>query len=422
MQFPYVIERGERLHARAEAADRLREARARDARAAADHGGPGGRVRAVRQPACAGRRAAQVGAVRPAGRRRQGDRRDLAPERRPRARVRRGRPAAPDDAGRQPQRRARERPPGRTRRASASAELGDGEQRRPGALVAARPRRADRARRRAGARDLRRRHRLRRPARRSRRADRLRLLLRERRAPARGADGVRRGAHVPDPRVARAAAAQPEEQYEEHAQRRARPRCPTSACRSSSGTRRSASSASRASTRRAGSARPTRACSRRSPPTSASPSRTRACSPRWSASGSTSRSLVEISPAAVVVMDADERVTGWNPAAAELFGYSADEAIGRPVDELVVRRTVSRDEGPRGHRARRSATGRAQRITRRARKDGTLVDVELMLVPLTRRRRTRRLPRASTTTSPSCSAPARRPRPRRRRRAPSSPR
>ena len=35
------------------------------------------------------------------------------------------------------------------------AELGDGEQRRPGALVAARPRRADRARRRAGARDVR---------------------------------------------------------------------------------------------------------------------------------------------------------------------------------------------------------------------------------------------------------------------------
>ena len=33
-------------------------------------------------------------------------------------------------------------------------------------------------------------------------------------------------------------------------------------------------------------------------------------------------SLVEISPVAIVVMDADERVTGWNPAAAQLFGYS----------------------------------------------------------------------------------------------------
>src|SRR5262249_16959777 len=46
-------------------------------------------------------------------------------------------------------------------------------------------------------------------------------------------------------------------------------------------------------------------------------------------------SLVAITPAAVVVMDAVERVTDWNPAAADLFGYSADEAVGRPVDELV---------------------------------------------------------------------------------------
>src|SRR6266566_9395827 len=33
-------------------------------------------------------------------------------------------------------------------------------------------------------------------------------------------------------------------------------------------------------------------------------------------------SLVEISPLAIVVMDADERVAGWNPAAVQLFGYS----------------------------------------------------------------------------------------------------
>src|SRR5262249_18691668 len=46
-------------------------------------------------------------------------------------------------------------------------------------------------------------------------------------------------------------------------------------------------------------------------------------------------SLVEISPVAVVVMDAEERVTGWNPAAAELFGYTAEEAIGREIDDLV---------------------------------------------------------------------------------------
>jgi PAS domain S-box-containing protein len=92
-------------------------------------------------------------------------------------------------------------------------------------------------------------------------------------------------------------------------------------------------------------------------------------------------SLVAISPAAVVVMDPDERVIDWNPAAAELFAYSAEEAIGQHIDELVLGE-AEREEGREVTREA-MATGRAQRITRRRRKDGTLVDVELMLVPLT---------------------------------------
>jgi len=95
-----------------------------------------------------------------------------------------------------------------------------------------------------------------------------------------------------------------------------------------------------------------------------------------------SASLVEISPAAVIVMDRDEIVTEWNPAAAELFGYMSEEALGRSIDDLVF------GDGPREegreitHEA--MATGRAQRLTRRMRKDGTPLDVELMLVPLQR--------------------------------------
>jgi PAS domain S-box-containing protein len=92
-------------------------------------------------------------------------------------------------------------------------------------------------------------------------------------------------------------------------------------------------------------------------------------------------SLVAISTAAVVVMDADERVTDWNPAAAELFGYSADEALGRPIDDLVFDETHL-DEGREVTREAMAA-GRAGRITQRRQKDGTPVDVELMLVPLT---------------------------------------
>ncbi len=93
-------------------------------------------------------------------------------------------------------------------------------------------------------------------------------------------------------------------------------------------------------------------------------------------------SLVAISPAAVVVMDADERVTDWNPAAAELFGYSAEEALGRPIDDLVFGET-DRDEG-REITREAMTVGRARTgSTQRLRKDGTPVDVELMLVPLT---------------------------------------
>jgi PAS domain S-box-containing protein len=91
-------------------------------------------------------------------------------------------------------------------------------------------------------------------------------------------------------------------------------------------------------------------------------------------------SLVEVSPVAIVVMDADEFVTSWNPAAAELFGWSSEEAIGRFIDELVFRADF-REEG-RDVTREALERGRADRITRRARKDGQLVDVQMMLVPL----------------------------------------
>ena len=94
-------------------------------------------------------------------------------------------------------------------------------------------------------------------------------------------------------------------------------------------------------------------------------------------------SLVAISPAAVIVMDADERVTDWNPAAADLFGYSAEEAVGRLIDELVFGSSAFDTDEGREITREALATGRAQRITRRRRRDGTLVDVEMMLVPLT---------------------------------------
>ena len=91
-------------------------------------------------------------------------------------------------------------------------------------------------------------------------------------------------------------------------------------------------------------------------------------------------SLVQNSPVAVIVMDADERVTDWNPAAADLFGYAAEEALGRPIDDLVLGE-ADREEG-RDVTREAIATGRAQRTASRRRKEGTPIDVELMLAPL----------------------------------------
>jgi PAS domain S-box-containing protein len=92
-------------------------------------------------------------------------------------------------------------------------------------------------------------------------------------------------------------------------------------------------------------------------------------------------SLVEISPVAVVTMDSRERVTGWNPAATRQFGYAPDEAIGRSIDELVLQSKDMREEG-HALAGEALAEGRAHRVTQRARKDGSPLDVEIVMVPL----------------------------------------
>ncbi|PYQ05795.1 MAG: hypothetical protein DMF82_07585 [Acidobacteria bacterium] len=82
-------------------------------------------------------------------------------------------------------------------------------------------------------------------------------------------------------------------------------------------------------------------------------------------------------------MDATGRVTFWNPRAEQIFGWSRDEAIGKPVAELII---------PPALRAAHSAglarylrTGEGKLLNRRvemtaARRDGSTVPVELALV------------------------------------------
>ena len=92
-------------------------------------------------------------------------------------------------------------------------------------------------------------------------------------------------------------------------------------------------------------------------------------------------SLVEISPAAVVTMDRDERVSAWNPAATRLFGFTPDEAIGQVIDDLIMATDAMRAEG-HGVASEALASGRSSRMSQRSRKDGGVVDVEIVMVPL----------------------------------------
>ncbi|KVN07976.1 MULTISPECIES: PAS domain S-box protein [unclassified Burkholderia] len=48
------------------------------------------------------------------------------------------------------------------------------------------------------------------------------------------------------------------------------------------------------------------------------------------------RQIVDTALDAVVTMDSDGVVVGWNPQAAAIFGWSADEALGRSMSELII--------------------------------------------------------------------------------------
>ena len=89
--------------------------------------------------------------------------------------------------------------------------------------------------------------------------------------------------------------------------------------------------------------------------------------------------LANISVAVTTVNEKGE-VLGWNPAAEKLFGWTRAEAIGRNVDDLVSNADL-REEAVRY--SEQSSQGTAiHSITRRVRKDGSLVDVELSALPL----------------------------------------
>jgi PAS domain S-box-containing protein len=86
-------------------------------------------------------------------------------------------------------------------------------------------------------------------------------------------------------------------------------------------------------------------------------------------------SLVLNSPVAIVAIDLEGSVTAWNPAAEKLFGYTQAEAIGRNIDELVEAEPITYSPHTLGEVVRT--------ISQRRHRDGSILYVELMAVPVT---------------------------------------
>ncbi|MDD1523228.1 MULTISPECIES: PAS domain S-box protein [Bradyrhizobium] len=108
--------------------------------------------------------------------------------------------------------------------------------------------------------------------------------------------------------------------------------------------------------------------------------RTEAARSHHAARESLFSAAVESSDDAIVMQTLDAVITGWNPAAERLYGYTAEEAIGKPTSIIVPpdRREHGKDY------LRRIARGEPiERFeTVRLRKDGTPVEISLGLSPI----------------------------------------
>jgi PAS domain S-box-containing protein len=78
---------------------------------------------------------------------------------------------------------------------------------------------------------------------------------------------------------------------------------------------------------------------------------------------------------AIMSLDADLRIVTWNRGAEEVYGYAADEILGRSSDVLIPGDATLESRGLRQHTV---AGGKVHRYqTQRLHKDGGMIDVEI---------------------------------------------
>ena len=90
--------------------------------------------------------------------------------------------------------------------------------------------------------------------------------------------------------------------------------------------------------------------------------------------------IVESSDDAIVSKDLDGIITSWNRGAEHLFGYTAEETIGRPVTMLIPADQLDEEPGILERIRRGERIDHYETVRRR--KDGSLVDISLTVSPV----------------------------------------
>lgn len=89
--------------------------------------------------------------------------------------------------------------------------------------------------------------------------------------------------------------------------------------------------------------------------------------------------LLQSSPLAIYTRDADGLVTSWNPSAEKMYGWSANEVLGRPLPSVADDQRADSDA-----LRKRLLAGEPyiRHEVQRQRRDGSLIDIDVFLGPL----------------------------------------
>jgi two-component system, NarL family, sensor kinase len=99
-----------------------------------------------------------------------------------------------------------------------------------------------------------------------------------------------------------------------------------------------------------------------------------------SGSGTYLQALIENSPIAIVILDANHHYRMCNPAFEQLFQYSHSELLSSDLDNLIARPELVQEAAELSRIVLQGS--KVHTVTQRRRKDGMTVDVELHGVPL----------------------------------------